>query len=159
MICFQISIFEPLKTANCQKTNWKKQLWFAFKLVSLNRWKQRVQADSLRSWVVICFQISIFEPLKTAALVYDSRGKWLWFAFKLVSLNRWKQPEIRDSKLPLVVICFQISIFEPLKTAKFVIFAGEHRLWFAFKLVSLNRWKQLRSQNDRLTLRCDLLSN
>ena len=41
-----------------------------------------------------------------------------------------------------VVICFQISIFEPLETTDgpFALDAGE--LWFAFKLVSLNHWKQ-----------------
>ena len=41
--------------------------------------------------VVICFQISIFEPLKTTGNV----------------------ARIRPAP---VVICFQISIFEPLKT-------------------------------------------
>ena len=39
MICFQISIFEPLETTD-------------------------IQAESY-NYVVICFQISIFEPLET----------------------------------------------------------------------------------------------
>ena len=43
--------------------------------------------------------------------------KSLWFAFKLVSLNHWKQPLRSGKWCSLVVICFQISIFEPLKTA------------------------------------------
>ena len=42
--------------------------------------------------VVICFQISIFEPLETTAIFGQMQPKTLWFAFKLVSLNHWKQP-------------------------------------------------------------------
>ena len=68
--------------------------------------------------VVICFQISIFEPLKTAMQGLDAICILLWFAFKLVSLNHWKQPENPGMGANNVVICFQISIFEPLKTAK-----------------------------------------
>ena len=65
MICFQISIFEPLETTEVrQKTNARK-LWFAFKLVSLNHWKQQNQMLDDYQHVVICFQISIFEPLET----------------------------------------------------------------------------------------------
>ena len=43
--------------------------------------------------VVICFQISIFEPLETTFLA-------------TILFNKF------------VVICFQISIFEPLETTK-----------------------------------------
>ena len=91
MICFQISIFEPLETTE--------------------------SLDSvLKNLVVICFQISIFEPLETTLLreVYIQYS--LWFAFKLVSLNHWKQLQLRQYKYLRVVICFQISIFEPLET-------------------------------------------
>ena len=42
----------------------------------------------------------------------------------------------------LVVICFQISIFEPLETTGEDPYAQIEQLWFAFKLVSLNHWKQ-----------------
>ena len=48
--------------------------------------------DSDQPLVVICFQISIFEPLNTAHYAKE------------------------DVEEP-VVICFQISIFEPLNTA------------------------------------------
>ena len=68
------------------------------------------------SLVVICFQISIFEPLETTDQPESISDLKLWFAFKLVSLNHWKQPDhimVTDS---VVVICFQISIFEPLET-------------------------------------------
>ena len=68
--------------------------------------------------VVICFQISIFEPLKTALSIDDCKAAQLWFAFKLVSLNHWKQQSGLPFSLSRVVICFQISIFEPLKTAE-----------------------------------------
>ena len=40
-------------------------LWFAFKLVSLNHWKQQIYYADANGEVVICFQISIFEPLET----------------------------------------------------------------------------------------------
>ena len=48
-------------------------------------------AHLLEGFVVICFQISIFEPLETT-----------------------QKPLM--TFLPTVVICFQISIFEPLET-------------------------------------------
>ena len=67
--------------------------------------------------VVICFQISIFEPLETASWIYWYRNVGLWFAFKLVSLNHWKQRPRVKKYMEEVVICFQISIFEPLETA------------------------------------------
>ena len=66
VICFQISIFEPLETANHSDNDVAVLLWFAFKLVSLNHWKQLIYARNYRQLVVICFQISIFEPLETA---------------------------------------------------------------------------------------------
>ena len=142
VICFQISIFEPLETT---KRKWGKfvcGLWFAFKLVSLNHWKQRHDILSLLHQVVICFQISIFEPLETTVLVNLCFEILLWFAFKLVSLNHWKQHHEKNLMLLDVVICFQISIFEPLETTVFLWRQHLHMLWFAFKLVSLNHWKQ-----------------
>ena len=117
-------------------------LWFAFKLVSLNHWKQRKREDLIEYVVVICFQISIFEPLKTACISVFQCFPLLWFAFKLVSLNHWKQLSIGAWLHFPVVICFQISIFEPLKTAITTKYALAIALWFAFKLVSLNHWKQ-----------------
>ena len=36
-------------------------------LVSLNHWKQRPECFSFNEIVVICFQISIFEPLETTS--------------------------------------------------------------------------------------------
>ena len=65
---------------------------------------------------MICFQISIFEPLETTMIIREIIGEELWFAFKLVSLNHWKQQYKNQTTNGVVVICFQISIFEPLET-------------------------------------------
>ena len=59
----------------------------------------------------------------------------------------------------LVVICFQISIFEPLETTLRSLRDKENLLWFAFKLVSLNHWKQLETPAPAVADSCDLLSN
>ena len=134
-------------------------MWFAFKLVSLNHWIQLADGNDGTDGVVICFQISIFEPLNTAIPNISNYGRRLWFAFKLVSLNHWIQHnEIILTKL-LVVICFQISIFEPLNTAGFCVENDVWKLWFAFKLVSLNHWIQLFEELRLDEVRCDLLSN
>ena len=143
MICFQISIFEPLETTFLQYLSYTSLLWFAFKLVSLNHWKQHVEVLRVVVQVVICFQISIFEPLETTAAKKIELIVRLWFAFKLVSLNHWKQPVYDYVRMMFVVICFQISIFEPLETTIGSVEWWEKQLWFAFKLVSLNHWKQL----------------
>ena len=159
MICFQISIFEPLKTTAHGEIKKMIVLWFAFKLVSLNHWKQLVAVVPEPWVVVICFQISIFEPLKTTISAGAIHYYALWFAFKLVSLNHWKQLVGRTSLIVLVVICFQISIFEPLKTTLNMFHIHTLTLWFAFKLVSLNHWKQLNAGTKGVQISCDLLSN
>ena len=159
MICFQISIFEPLETTNPSRVTAQHELWFAFKLVSLNHWKQRKYQHQQRNQVVICFQISIFEPLETTIADVLRECHKLWFAFKLVSLNHWKQLKSLWRTLFSVVICFQISIFEPLETTGSCPTVAEYLLWFAFKLVSLNHWKQQRGCISFPYDRCDLLSN
>ena len=132
VICFQISIFEPLKTTSMKDSPSAKALWFAFKLVSLNHWKQPLSLWYSPLSVVICFQISIFEPLKTTSRSGRNGNSRLWFAFKLVSLNHWKQPNEADKPNPYVVICFQISIFEPLKTTS----KTKKHLWDCCDLLS-----------------------
>ena len=159
VICFQISIFEPLNTATHINCIGHFTLWFAFKLVSLNHWIQLYARITLLDTVVICFQISIFEPLNTADIICTFVGAWLWFAFKLVSLNHWIQPVYFYCSSNPVVICFQISIFEPLNTAQVLNLQEEIVLWFAFKLVSLNHWIQQITITTRPNSRCDLLSN
>ena len=116
VICFQISIFEPLGTIITVMEIIDYKLWFAFKLVSLNHWEQCCPRRPVPRHVVICFQISIFEPLGTIKCILKKMNKPLWFAFKLVSLNHWEQSATCLSRSAFVVICFQISIFEPLGT-------------------------------------------
>ena len=159
MICSQISIFEPLKTTSYLNFRPLQLLWFALKLVSLNHWKQRRHLNSGGRHVVICSQISIFEPLKTTYTTCVYINIELWFALKLVSLNHWKQLVNGISFYILVVICSQISIFEPLKTTALSDSTKQHKLWFALKLVSLNHWKQRINEKFSVFQRCDLLSN
>ena len=137
MICFQISIFEPLETTHLIFYTFLNELWFAFKLVSLNHWKQLRVPIILPTPVVICFQISIFEPLETTHRCKRTTNVRLWFAFKLVSLNHWKQLPISSGANVLVVICFQISIFDTIGNNLLIGLLVLFRLWFAFKLVSL----------------------
>ena len=211
VICFQICTFEPLETARAGTKPRYGLLWFAFKFVPLNHWKQ-LQHDKYTSthrcdllsnlylwtignswesaglvnaWVVICFQICTFEPLETATGLWRGCGYRLWFAFKFVPLNHWKQrvvpgvnvtkscdllsnlylwtignsPSVHRCIIQLVVICFQICTFEPLETARVGIKPRCGLLWFAFKFVPLNHWKQPTLGASRFISRCDLLSN
>ena len=155
MISFQISIFEPLETAELNAEAENDKLWLAFKLVSLNHWKQPNKATAPCAAVVISFQISIFEPLETANYLLLVLACQLWLAFKLVSLNHWKQQVYKNLTRKIVVISFQISIFEPLETAWSETAEGRRKLWLAFKLVSLNHWKQRNAPIVRVVLSCD----
>ena len=134
-------------------------MWFAFKLVSLNHWEQSSPTNARKRPVVICFQISIFEPLGTIIKKIWAYERVLWFAFKLVSLNHWEQSNVNVRSWNSVVICFQISIFEPLGTISSTQIAQVFKLWFAFKLVSLNHWEQCRTTPAAFNECCDLLSN
>ena len=152
VIYFQICIFEPLETTQRISTDDGNMLWFTFKFVSLNHWKQRdgevhhVQPccdllSNLYLWtignnrltkqspqilVVIYFQICIFEPLETTEQTNAPSSIMLWFTFKFVSLNHWKQLDFDT----------QPNI---------------HWLWFTFKFVSLNHWKQQKFHRVALT--------
>ena len=92
--------------------------------------------------VVICFLFTIFDVLETTQVCGESRSLRLWFAFFLLSLMYWKQPEysrnwqydscdllsfyylwcIGNNRIlsvnipPLVVICFLFTIFDVLET-------------------------------------------
>ena len=134
-------------------------LWFAFKLVSLTYWKQLRSRITINVTVVICFQISIFDLLKTTRRGRGTTNDMLWFAFKLVSLTYWKQLKNGCQIIDSVVICFQISIFDLLKTTPWWNILRHFSLWFAFKLVSLTYWKQLNKSRSITKNSCDLLSN
>ena len=134
MICFQICTFEPLETTDITKATGQHMLWFAFKFVPLNHWKQRSRET------------------ETASQGCDL----------LSNLYLWT---IGNNARPLmgfslnVVICFQICTFEPLETTRLYIYPFLTLLWFAFKFVPLNHWKQRANDKHITTLGCDLLSN
>ena len=134
MNCFQISIFVPLRTAKeMDRGCWHK--------------------------VVNCFQISIFVPLRTATYGGKSVAILLWIAFKLVSLFHYEQPCLPIHHVQLVVNCFQISIFVPLRTAGYLLSDKDWELWIAFKLVSLFHYEQQDFDNIEMNSGCELLSN
>ena len=185
MIYFQICIFEPLETtgrsglfrkAGCDLLS-NLYLW----TIGNNSWWGYKGKEA----VVIYFQICIFEPLETTFDISTYYKKWLWFTFKFVSLNHWKQLKRKAiliwaccdllSNLYLwtignnvgtrwandlrVVIYFQICIFEPLETTIDSYYPVFQSLWFTFKFVSLNHWKQLITSLMSTLSGCDLLSN
>ena len=122
VICFQISIFEPLETTNGFRRVWRCKLWFAFKLVSLNHWKQPVSGSRFEYPVVICFQISIFEPLETTFAKFNIVGVKVVICFQ-ISIFEPLETTLFVHKCvhAIVVICFQISIFEPLETTEYML--------------------------------------
>ena len=160
MICSQISIFEPLKTIFPFGTTLLPRLWFALKLVSLNHWKQFYKDGYYMRWE-LWFALKLVSLNHWKQFYKDGYYmRWeLWFALKLVSLNHWKQCSTSSLPSASVVICSQISIFEPLKTIclrRYIQIVG---LWFALKLVSLNHWKQSAPFGFLYPSGCDLLSN
>ena len=85
--CFQISIFAVANTTAFTFLKSLIELWIAFKLVSLQLQTQLIWKCITDTDVVNCFQISIFAVANTTALIKCSCSKWLWIAFKLVSLQ------------------------------------------------------------------------
>ena len=115
--CFQISIFIPKGTIHHWSKGTDDRLWIAFKLVSLYRKEQSYLFQCYWSWVVNCFQISIFIPKGTIR-------------------------QTNECTRTGVVNCFQISIFIPKGTIDPWCSLGQQPLWIAFKLVSLYRKEQ-----------------
>ena len=70
VICFQICTFEPLETTPPESMSNTIELWFAFKFVPLNHWKQLRPLGHGGIHVVICFQICTFEPLETTEILF-----------------------------------------------------------------------------------------
>ena len=145
-----------------------KELWFAFKLISLSYWIQ--PKSHFASWLSSC---DLLSNLYLCHIEYSSRGfsvhiRPLWFAFKLISLSYWIQQAVEEGvgigscdllsnlylchieysrlekkeDLITVVICFQTYIFVILNTALLTFCALVYPLWFAFKLISLSYWIQ-----------------
>ena len=210
VICFHFTIFVVLETTTLSAGTNCTLLWFAFILLSLSYWKQRMQShprphdgcdllsfyylcrtgnnptfkDYALLTVVICFHFTIFVVLETTHQHRSGTMEELWFAFILLSLSYWKQRWHRHQwrlmgcdllsfyylcrtgnnyfsplriALP-VVICFHFTIFVVLETT----FSNKVNeilvLWFAFILLSLSYWKQLKVIHFTFHNSCDLLS-
>ena len=66
--------------------------------------------------VVVCFHLSIFEPLETvAAAIAKVRAGCGLLSFKYLWTigNSWRT---KANYVEQVVVCFHLSIFEPLET-------------------------------------------
>ena len=137
VICFKIRIFVVQSTSGSDNLQYKAELWFALKFVSL--WCNRHLA-SLRqhtAQVVICFKIRIFVVQSTSGSMRHTCAWQLWFALKFVSLwcNRHQTRQILWWRT--VVICFKIRIFVVQSTSKQLWAYMHGQLWFALKFVSL----------------------
>ena len=133
---------------------------------------------------MICFHFTIFVVLETTVKCITSSVSTLWFAFILLSLSYWKQPDFEEPMIvercdllsfyylcrtgnnsnplvrgiPRVVICFHFTIFVVLETTVPSAFSNNVKLWFAFILLSLSYWKQLIVNSLMFCVSCDLLS-
>ena len=208
VICFHFTIFVVLETTDVQNKKRSKLLWFAFILLSLSYWKQPCSArpaagsrcdllsfyylcrtgnnyNDLRGLllhVVICFHFTIFVVLETTCRINRAYRNQLWFAFILLSLSYWKQPEYAlrqqhrrcdllsfyylcrtgnnsktcNTRRTMVVICFHFTIFVVLETTIRESDIGFTELWFAFILLSLSYWKQrsVRTRRARRVVIC-----
>ena len=77
--------------------------------------------------VVICFHFTIFVVLETTMKRFARYWIMLWFAFILLSLSYWKQPQDEVCAVGAVVICFHFTIFVVLETTVFNDFINEIR--------------------------------
>ena len=143
MNCFQFSIFAFAKTTIWKNKEKWKALWIAFNLVSLHLQKQHLKQIEYLTFVVNCFQFSIFAFAKTTKHSLWEISRVLWIAFNLVSLHLQKQQTTTTKKPTTVVNCFQFSIFAFAKTTYLSQRLLYLLLWIAFNLVSLHLQKQL----------------
>ena len=94
--------------------------------------------------VYLTFWISTIVDSKSLGL----NLKRVYLTFWISTIVDWKGP--REEITPVkVVICFQISIFVTAKTTHESTNTHDLQLWFAFKLVSLLRQKQLKASPPR----------
>ena len=210
VICFHFTTFAVLETTISASRVEIDTLWFAFILLPLPYWKQLrrylllrpVRCDLLSFYylcrtgnndilkkigkgaVVICFHFTTFAVLETTIQQEDAPATQLWFAFILLPLPYWKQPDVlaairafscdllsfyylcrtgnnnrlRDSILQMVVICFHFTTFAVLETTQQWHLFRFAALWFAFILLPLPYWKQQARSTSSSRIRCDLLS-
>ena len=185
MICFQFSYLWGIRNSTCSLWVPCIAVVICFESLSLNYWEQPqlgtlscpTRCDLLSSlylWaignsnllflslvfiIVICFQICTFEPLETAYLSVNGLPILLWFAFKFVPLNHWKQPnsisDASDNGCDLLSNLYLWTIGNSASTE----IIRTLTLWFAFKFVPLNHWKQPLHLRPINVIGCDLLSN
>ena len=134
VICFQTYIFVILNTAESKWKQPEAELWFAFKLISLSYWIQRLPLPP-----PVLHRCDLLSNLYLCHIEYSANGSRF--------IDR------------IVVICFQTYIFVILNTATFPFDLQSKQLWFAFKLISLSYWIQLTLSTLNQVNRCDLLSN
>ena len=137
MIRFQICIFDILNTASVFQVEWRR---CCDSLSNLYLWHIKYsppQHKKIFKLVVIRFQICIFDILNTAYWIIshnfsccDSLSNLYLWHIKYSLSPIWWSPTI-------VVIRFQICIFDILNTALNEITMIKPLLWFAFKFVSL----------------------
>ena len=159
VICFQTYIFVILNTAFlwCSITSACCDLLSNLYLCHIEYSNRHPLSYIL--FVVICFQTYIFVILNTAVTSKERRFCSCDLLSNLYLCHieysfRTKQPALLS-----VVICFQTYIFVILNTAMVLIGLTSMLLWFAFKLISLSYWIQLRYRFCCSKNSCDLLSN
>ena len=91
VICFQKCIFVVLETTSLFIGMSDKELWFAFKNVSLSYWKQHLVLE-----LATTKGCDLLSKMYLCRIGNNISGiiRWimrLWFAFKNVSLSYWKQ--------------------------------------------------------------------
>ena len=92
VICLKISIFVVSTTTLSQSYIDSLELWFAWKYLSLWYQQQRCGIFKELKIVVICLKISIFVVSTTTQRVASIYTRWLWFAWKYLSLWYQQQP-------------------------------------------------------------------
>ena len=143
-----------------------RELWFAWKFLSLWYQTQLASFPTRCEIVVICLKISIFVVSNTTYDQCEPLAFKLWFAWKFLSLWYQTQPILEKAiiknccdllenfylcgikhnvvaiytSLKEVVICLKISIFVVSNTTIVNLHIISNTLWFAWKFLSL--WYQ-----------------
>ena len=76
-----------------KKPNNRRQLWFAWKFLSLWYQTQLIKHIKANTYVVICLKISIFVVSNTTRFLNAICKSRLWFAWKFLSLWYQTQPD------------------------------------------------------------------
>ena len=133
VICFHFTTFAVLETTILRKSTVAILLWFAFILLPLPYWKQRViviYADTN-----CCDLLSFYYLCRTG-----------------------NNPNLGRIAWPRVVICFHFTTFAVLETTRYNPMRKGIKLWFAFILLPLPYWKQHVQWTRYSEDGCDLLS-